>query len=116
MGEGIQRGAEVDEEVGWLIDGSWAARLSPENGGAQSRPCLDRAVTLPALVAGAPKSRKSCQPSRAVHSRGTQEDELMMRDLDVIYTKWPFYGQRKLMRELRKLGWELWVANELAAS
>ena len=39
----------------------------------------------------------------------------MMRDLDVIYTKWPFYGQRKLMRELRKLGWELWVANELAA-
>ena len=37
----------------------------------------------------------------------TQEDELMMRDLDVIYTKWPFYGQRKLMRELRKLGWEL---------
>ena len=31
----------------------------------------------------------------------TQEDELMMRDLDVIYTKWPFYGQRKLMRELR---------------
>lgn len=37
----------------------------------------------------------------------TQDDELMMRDLDVIYTKWPFYGQRKLMNELRKLGWEL---------
>jgi putative transposase len=34
----------------------------------------------------------------------TEEDEPLMRDLDVIYTKWPFYGQRKLMRELRKLG------------
>ena len=37
----------------------------------------------------------------------TEEDELIMRDLDVIYTKWPFYGQRKLMRELRKLGWTI---------
>jgi lipopolysaccharide/colanic/teichoic acid biosynthesis glycosyltransferase len=35
----------------------------------------------------------------------TEEDELLMRDLDVIYTKWPFYGQRKLMRKLRKLVW-----------
>lgn len=35
----------------------------------------------------------------------TCEDELIMKDLDEIYTNWPFYGQRKLMRELRKLGW-----------
>jgi len=34
----------------------------------------------------------------------TEEDELRIRDLDVIYTKWPVYSQGKLMRELRKLG------------
>jgi hypothetical protein len=34
----------------------------------------------------------------------TEEDELRIRDLDVVYTKWPVYSQRKLMRELRKLG------------
>jgi hypothetical protein len=50
MGEGIQGGAEVDEEAG-LIDGSMVARLSPGNAEAQSRPCPDRAVTLPAVVA-----------------------------------------------------------------
>ena len=37
----------------------------------------------------------------------TEEDELIMRDLDEIYTKWPFYGQRKLCRELRKYGWNI---------
>lgn len=37
----------------------------------------------------------------------SQEDELIMRDLDNIYTKWPFYGQRKLLRELCKLGWKI---------
>lgn len=40
-------------------------------------------------------------------SKQTQQDEEIMKDLDVIYTKWPFYGQRKLMRELRKLGWQI---------
>lgn len=37
----------------------------------------------------------------------TEEDELIMRDLDELYTKWPFYGQRKLLRELRKYGWKI---------
>ena len=37
----------------------------------------------------------------------SEEDELIMRDLDEIYTKWPFYGQRKLLRELRKHGWNI---------
>ena len=37
----------------------------------------------------------------------TSEDELIMKDLDEVYTKLPFYGQRKLMRELKKLGWNI---------
>ncbi|MFK7851620.1 MAG: IS3 family transposase [Akkermansiaceae bacterium] len=37
----------------------------------------------------------------------TEQDEFIMRDLDEIYTKWPFYGQRKLRRELRKYGWQI---------
>ena len=37
-------------------------------------------------------------------SKTSEEDELIMKDLDNIYTKWPFYGQRKLTRELRKRG------------
>lgn len=37
----------------------------------------------------------------------TEEDEQVMRDLDVLYTKWPFYGQRKLLRELRHFGWSI---------
>ena len=30
------------------------------------------------------------------------EDREIMRDLDELHTRWPFYGQRKLVRELRK--------------
>ena len=37
----------------------------------------------------------------------TEQDELIMKDLDEIYTKWPFYGQRKLGRELLKYGWSI---------
>lgn len=37
----------------------------------------------------------------------TGEDETIMKELDVIYTRWPFYGQRKLQRELWKLGWKI---------
>lgn len=33
------------------------------------------------------------------------EDELIMRCLDEIYTQMPFYGSRKLQRELRDHGW-----------
>ena len=35
----------------------------------------------------------------------TEEDCRIMADLDVIYLEKPFYGQRKLLRELRKVGW-----------
>lgn len=37
--------------------------------------------------------------------RISEEDRLIMRDLDEIYLARPFYGQRKLLRELRKKGW-----------
>ncbi len=40
-------------------------------------------------------------------TKSSEEDELIMKDLDIIYTKWPFYGQRKLKRELRKRGWKI---------
>ena len=40
-------------------------------------------------------------------TKTSEEDELIMKDLDIIYTKWPFYGQRKLKRELRKRGWKI---------
>lgn len=39
--------------------------------------------------------------------RINDEDHLIMKDLDVIYMAKPFYGQRKLLRELRKLGWKI---------
>ena len=35
----------------------------------------------------------------------TEEDCRIMADLDVIYLEKPFYGQRKLLRELRKVDW-----------
>ena len=35
----------------------------------------------------------------------TVEDELVMRCLDEIHTEIPFYGARKLRRELRDYGW-----------
>lgn len=37
--------------------------------------------------------------------RITTEDELIMRCLDEIHTEIPFYGARKLLRELRDCGW-----------
>lgn len=33
------------------------------------------------------------------------QDKEIMRDLDELHTRWPFYGQRKLVRELRKRDW-----------
>ena len=37
----------------------------------------------------------------------SEEDRLIMRDLDEIYFLRPFYGQRKLLRELRQKGWSI---------
>ena len=45
----------------------------------------------------------------------TEQDELIMKDLDKIYTKWPFYGQRKLSQSFRNMVGRS-VARERAAS
>ena len=37
----------------------------------------------------------------------SEEDTQIMKALDVIYTKWPFLGQRKLQRELCDQGWNI---------
>ena len=37
----------------------------------------------------------------------SEENEQIMKVLDVIYTKWPFLGQRKLQRELADHGWKI---------
>ena len=40
-------------------------------------------------------------------SKVGEEDEQIMKVLDVLYTKWPFLGQRKLQRELADHGWKI---------
>ena len=40
-------------------------------------------------------------------SKMSEEDEEIMKALDVIYTKWLFLGQRKLQRELADHGWKI---------
>ena len=47
-------------------------------------------------------NRNRLKPRR---TRITAEDELIMRCLDEIHTEVPFYGARKLRRELRDYGW-----------
>ncbi len=37
----------------------------------------------------------------------SEEDEQIMKALDIINTKWPFLGQRKLQRELSDQGWSI---------
>lgn len=37
----------------------------------------------------------------------SEEDQEIMRGLDELHTRWPFYGQRKLVPELRKRGWRV---------
>lgn len=37
----------------------------------------------------------------------SEEDLKIMKDLDIIYTKWPFLGQRKLRLELIDAGWKI---------
>ena len=37
----------------------------------------------------------------------SKEDREIMRDLDELHTEWPFYGQRKLTRELQERGWKI---------
>jgi putative transposase len=36
-----------------------------------------------------------------------EEDRAIMRDLDELHVRWPVYGTRKLVIELRKRGWQL---------
>jgi len=40
----------------------------------------------------------------------SEEDEQIMKVLDILYTKWPFLGQRKLQKELVDYGWKLAVS------
>lgn len=47
---------------------------------------------------GVNRNRLECRP------RISEEDREIMRDLDELHTEWPFYGQRKLTRELREQG------------
>jgi putative transposase len=42
-----------------------------------------------------------------VAPRASEEDQRVMRDLDELHTRWPVYGQRKLLRELRGQGWSI---------
>ena len=58
--------------------------------------------------------RKQCELLEINRNRLTQrkskvseEDEQIMKVLDVIYTEWPFLGQRKLQRELVDHGWKI---------
>ena len=37
----------------------------------------------------------------------TTEDKKIMKQIDVIHTEWPFLGARKIVRELRDLGWRI---------
>lgn len=39
--------------------------------------------------------------------RISAEDRRIMGDLDELHTRWPVYGQRKLMIELRRRGWSI---------
>jgi putative transposase len=50
---------------------------------------------------GVNRNRLECRP------RISEEDREIMRDLDELHTEWPFYGQRKLTRELREQGWRI---------
>lgn len=42
-----------------------------------------------------------------VAPRASVEDRQVMRDLDGLHTRWPVYGQRKLLHELRARGWSV---------
>ena len=46
-----------------------------------------------------PKGMRPAKPS--------DEDLAILRDLDALHTRWPFYGQRKLRLELLARGWDL---------
>ena len=47
----------------------------------------------------------NCNRLKPRKTKVDEQDELIMKNLDEIYTKWPFYGQRKLCHELRKYDW-----------
>jgi putative transposase len=62
-------------------------------------------VRRQAAILGVNRNRLPKGPTGA----GTphEEDLAILRDLDVLHTRWPFYGQRKLLLELRKRGWKV---------
>jgi putative transposase len=62
-------------------------------------------VRRPAALLGVNRNRLPKCPGGAGKPPGG--DLAILRDLDVLHTRWPFYGQRKLLVELRKRGWRI---------
>jgi hypothetical protein len=44
---------------------------------------------------------------KTINQIAQDEDLAILRDLDALHTRWPFYGQRKLRLELLARGWDL---------
>ena len=62
-------------------------------------------VRRQAALLGVNRNRLPKRPADAGKPPGG--DLAILRDLDVLHTRWPFYGQRKLLVELRKRGWRI---------
>ena len=52
-------------------------------------------------------NRNRLEPRRP---KRTEEDEKIMRQIGEIHTEWPFLGARKIVRELREVGW--WISRK----
>jgi len=62
-------------------------------------------VRRQAAMLGVNRNRLPKRPKGAQHP--PSGDLSILRDLDELHTRWPFYGQRKLLWELRARGWDL---------
>lgn len=62
-------------------------------------------VRRQAALLGVNRNRLPKRPAGAGKPSGG--DLEILRDLDVLHTRWPFYGQRRLLQELRGRGWQL---------
>ena len=62
-------------------------------------------VRRQAALLGVNRNRLPKRPADAREPSGG--DLAILRDLDELHTRWPFYGQRKLLVELRERGWRL---------
>jgi putative transposase len=62
-------------------------------------------VRRQAAMLGVNRNRLPKGPTGA--GKPHEVDLAILRDLDVLHTRWPFYGQRKLLVELPKRGWQI---------